>query len=376
VSFVLDMRTPAFVRSSAIQYAAGNLTINHQFLNQSPIPMTAPMIRTLWLKLTGLVTFGGAANVPGKNLILEVINRLLITDPTGDVISMSGASLRQWAQRMLGATYIDPATVTAGGAGDQPFEVLLPIPFESRRHLVPQDFHKPVSDLAGSASQIVLTLNSGTLTPSASTAVVKTANTTVEMYGELIDAGARTANTRLRLRDTVVPSSDFRYEVRGLLVDAWYSRAANDIRDGNVTAARNYVSDGLAYLNYANSILDAKYKSQLFSLASSDDIVAKFAQDLHTSNNDQSILEMPDLDELQVRMDTAPDPGSVVCVAAATPRNQAQVASAVGTSSAAVGAVAGPTGTVVGQGGFHARSSLPAKASAFLPVGGPSVSSK
>jgi hypothetical protein len=364
------MRTPAFARSSAITFAGGsNLTINHQFLNQSPIPMTAPMIRQMWLRITGLITFGGAATVPGENLILELVNRVLMTDQTGDVISASGASLRQWAQRCLGAAYVDPADVVAGGAGDQPFEMLLPIPFESRRHIVASDFHKPVSDLGGPGSQIVVTLGSGTLTPSASTAVVK-AGANVEMWAELTDAGTRAAQSRLRIRDTAVPSTDFRYEVRGSLVDAWYSVSAANIVAGTTAAARNFISDGLAYLNYASSVLNQRYKSQLYAQAASDDVSAGFALDVYSSNNDQSQLESPDLDELQIKYDVSTESGAQVVICAVTPRNQNQVAAAVGTSPAAVAAVAGPTGNVIGAGGFHTRATLPAKASAFLPVAG------
>jgi len=366
------MRTPAFARSSAVQYASGNLTINHQFLNQSPIPMTAPEVRTLWIRIVGTIQFGAAANVPGKNLILEVINRFLVTDPSGDVISMSGASLRQWAQRCLGAAYADPATVTAGGAGAVAFEVLLPIPFESRRQYVPTDFRKPVADMAGPGSQMILTLNSGTLTPSASTASINVGATTVEVWAEIYDAGQRASTSRLRLRDTTVPSTDFRYEVKGLLVDAWYSVSAANVRDGTKPAARNFVSDGLAYLNYPSSMLNQKYLSQLYAAASSDDVTGGFVLDLHTACNTQSIAELPDLDELQVRMDQAVDSGANICIAALTPRATQQVANALGVSAASVAAIAGPTGHVVGTDEMQVRGSLPAKLSAFLPVKGAS----
>jgi hypothetical protein len=330
----------------------------------------APEIRTMWIRITGSVTFGGAATLPGENLIIEMLQRVLMTDQRGEVVSMTGASLRQWAQRMLGAGYSDPADLVAGGAGNVAFDMRFPIPFESRRADIPWDFRKPVSDLAGPGSQIVLQLSSGTFTPSASTAVLA-AGASVELYAELYDAGTKRATSRLQLRDYVVPSDDFRYEVNGLLLDAWYSVSSADIVAGTTTsAARAYISDGLAYLNYAATILNSVYQSQLFSVSAADDISAGFAQNLYASCNDQAIVELPDLAELQVRMSVAHDSGSLVCIGALTPRSPGQVAQALGVSTAALPAVAAASMTETTT-ETKARAALPAKLTAFLPLRSP-----
>lgn len=361
------MRTPALVRSSALPYAGGNLTINNQFLLQSPIAMVAPEVRCLWLRISGLITFGGAATVAGKNLILELIQRVLITDPRGEVVSMSGASLRQWAQRAMGDAYQDPSTVTGGGAGDVAFDFSLPIPFEMRKFYIPEDFRKPTSDLAGPGSQIIIQLSSGTLTPSASTAVVKTTSTSVEMYAEISDAGSKRATSRLQLRDYVVPADDFRYEVQGLLVEAWYSVQASAIVAGTTAAARSYISDGLAYLQYPNTLLDLIYQSQLYSQDSTDDVKALFSQNIYAATNDQSVAELPDLAELQVRMSVAHETNSVICIAALTPRSPAQVAGALGVSQAALPAVAAAAASITTTEN-KPRSDLGTKMAAFLPM--------
>lgn len=367
------MRTPAIARSNAQTYAAGNLIINPSFLTNLPIAMLQPEVRTLWLRIKGTIHFTGNATVKGSSMLLELVSRLLVTDASGEKVNMSGASWRQWAQRALGGAYVDPPDVVAGGGGAQDitFDWYAPFPFETRRGAIPTDFRVPTADLTGAGAQITLSLSAGTLTPSANAATVTAASTTFEFYAEVVDAGHRRSPSRVRFRDIAISSDDFNYPVKGLLMDAWYSRPATDIVAGTTTSqVRNFISDGLAYLNYANTLLDVVYKSQEYSLASSDDIVGKFASNIYCSMNEQSTMELPDLNELQVKMDVAHDTGSVLVLVTVTPRTSALVANALGVSQAALQSVS-PTLTVETQTTEVARPSVPVKQSAFLPLRAP-----
>lgn len=329
--------------------------------------MNSPEVRILWLRIFGTITFAGADTVPGLNLILELVQRIVVTDARGEAISLTGGSARQWAQKCLGDAYADPPDVVAGGAGTVDFDMQLPIPFEFRKGQEPSDFRKPVSDFTGNGGQIKVQLGTGTLTSSGGTQAIDKTATSVEAYADTVDAGEKRSGSRLQLRDYVVNNRDFDYDVEGLLLAAWYSASSDDIVAGTTLSAQSYISRGLGYMLYDSTVLNAFERASQFSRSSVDDMDAGFAQSIYASGNYNSTAESPDLHQLNVRFSSAPATASQIVIVSITPRAESQVAAALGVSVAAVPAVIAGSMAAT-KTGATPRGNVHEKLAMFLPA--------
>lgn len=363
------MRAPFIVRLSSRPWAAsGQIAFDVSGLTAHP-PMDAPELQGLRLRYSGTVHIAAGKTMRGRVLVGNIMSRLFVNDAFGQKINMSTYSLRQWAQRILGTGFADPADiVNGGGAADFSVDVELYIPFELRKGQVPADTRCPVSDIAGQGGQLRIQTASGTLTNSdGTTGSSVNAGGTLEVWGNIIDAGTRSANSRLQLVDYNVTGQDFRYSVSGLLLEMWLSEQASDIDVLTAITAQSFISSDLGYASYDSQVLNDWYRNQLFSVSAADDIlVGGVALNFFTSANFQSLMELPDLELVQLRLSTTAPTNGVVCIASITQRAPVQTAAALGVAPAALPAIESAARTDGKDGGVPYVDG--GKSSTFLPV--------
>ena len=364
------MRTPYTARASSRPYSAnGQIAFDTSFLNDGFAGgMVAPEMQNLRLRATGKITVPAMDAVSQAVLKRNIFSRFFAYDARGDCINAAGASLIQYAQREAGGAYVEgPDIANAGGmAADIAFDIELVIPFERRRAQDPADTRQPVTDFSGTGGQLRVQtgLNGAIPTTGASTATIVSGSTTLELYSDILDAGTKRATSRLQLRDYAVTGQDFRYPTEGLLCELWLSASPDDIDAGTTLAARNYISDGLGYAAYASTVLNDKYRTNLYSVSSSDDVESGEAQSIFSSYQYQSSAELPDLQLVQVRFDVTPETGSQVVVASITQRAPAQMADALGVPPSALPALANNAVTIGKSGSVPYGGKL----SLFLPA--------
>jgi hypothetical protein len=363
------MRAPFIVRLSSRPWAAGGqIAFDVSGLDAHP-PMDAPELQGLRLRWSGTIHVAAGKTVRGRVLVGNVMSRFFANDAFGQVVNMSTYSLRQWAQRILGSGYADPPDiVNGGGAADFAADVELFIPFENRKSQMPSDYRKPVSDLSGQGGQMRIQCASGTITNSDGSTTSSVNNDgTLEIWGNIIDAGTKSANSRLQLVDYAVTGQDFRYSVMGLLLESWLSEQPSDIDVLTGIAAQSIISSDLGYASYDSQVLDDTYRNQLFSPSAADDVlVGGVAHSLYASGNYQSLMELPDLETVQWRFGTTVPTNGIIVIASVTQRAPVQVAAALGVAAAALPAIESAAKTD-GKDGGTSYAGL-GKAATFLPV--------
>lgn len=365
------MRTPVPLRASARTFAAGAmLAFDTTFLRPST-PMDAPEIAYMILRFTGSVTAASGKTIAGRALIGEIASRCFFTDAKGDAVSASTYSLRQWAQRALGEGYVDPANLTSTTAT---VDIQLVIPFELRRGQIPSDWRKPVDDFSGQGGQLRVQCGPGTITNTDGTNNSTVNSGNIELWAFVVDAGTRRATSRLQIKDYAVNGQDFRYPVEGLLTDMWLSGQPSDIAQANTLTAQSFTSDGLFYMSFDSTVMKTIYEQALFSVSASDDVVAGLALNFFNSQNYQSQAELPDLQEVQMRLSTTAPTNGVVVVCSVTQRAAIQVAQALGVPASQLASAQASAVSEGKNGGTGYKGQ--GKLAGFLPVANPKATAE
>ncbi len=295
-------------RSNPRDYAAAStVDIDMQFLRPA-LRWRAPVVRELifHLRCTFLASGGAALATDTANLLAGIVVR----DPGGDIVNVSGKGLRVINQLELGTHYVEQDTVTSGSTATD-YDIFLRVVFDPRNAHRGADTALPVPFLTeGGAIQVTF----------GAAANVASVTGSLRVYAEVHDERRREAKARMVWLERTMSASEDDYPVMGSLRHA--------IHTSNLGATTGYSS--LAGITQVDSralqilALDPAYlRSRYRRLAgyerhTADAFVAATPVAipiLHASQG-QHIGKMPDLKSFDYKIeDAAPTSSRIItCV--------------------------------------------------------------